>query len=50
MARHFLLVEKSETMRRILHARILANIDDAVISEVNNDDEVFGHIATGLTS
>ena len=44
MARHFLLVEKSDLMRKILHTRILANINDAVISEVLSNDEVIAHI------
>lgn len=44
MARHFLLVEKSDMMRKILHTRILANINDAVISEVHSNDEIFEHI------
>lgn len=33
MARHILIVEESDMMRRVLQARILANLDDAVISE-----------------
>jgi DNA-binding NarL/FixJ family response regulator len=44
MARHFLLVEKSETMRKIFHSKILANIDDAVISDVSGNGDVFHHI------
>lgn len=35
MARHILIVDESDMMRRVLQARILANLDDAVISEAN---------------
>lgn len=35
MARHILIVEESGMMRRVLQARILSTIDDAVISEAN---------------
>ncbi len=35
MARHILIVDESDMMRRVLKARILANLDDAVISEAS---------------
>lgn len=35
MARHILIVEESGMMRRVLQARILSTIDDAVISEAS---------------
>lgn len=39
MARHILIVDESDMMRRVLQARILANLDDAVISEASTIEQ-----------
>jgi len=39
MARHILIIEKSDMMRRVLQTRILANLDDVIISEAINMDQ-----------
>ncbi|MDD5760109.1 MAG: hypothetical protein PHI06_13620, partial [Desulfobulbaceae bacterium] len=39
MARNILIVDESEMMRRVLHARVHASLDDAVIYEANGVDE-----------
>lgn len=39
MARHILIVDESEMMRRVLQTRILANLDDAVISEASGVEQ-----------
>jgi len=43
MARHILIVEESDMMRRVLQARILSHIDDAVLSEAR-DLEQANHV------
>jgi len=39
MARHILIVDESDMMRRVLRARILSNLDDAVISEAGSIEQ-----------
>jgi DNA-binding NarL/FixJ family response regulator len=39
MARHILIVDESQMMRRVLQARILANLDDAVILEASGIEQ-----------
>jgi CheY-like chemotaxis protein len=39
MARHILIVDESDMMRRVLHARIHANLDDAVIFEASGVEQ-----------
>lgn len=39
MARHILIVEESQMMRRVLQAQIFANLDDVVILEANGIEQ-----------
>ncbi len=46
MARHILIVDESDMMRRVLQARILANLDDAVISGASGVDQAAQILST----
>jgi len=48
MARHILIVDESDMMRRVLQARILSNLDDAVISGAKDIDQA-AHILNNNT-
>jgi len=46
MARHILLVDESDMMRRVLQSRILSNLDDAVISgarDIEQATQILSH-------
>lgn len=45
MVRKILVVDESATMRRIIHAMILANLNDAVVDEVANKEEALTWLA-----